>query len=107
MSARANRVENQICAGRLSVDMERNIYNRKQFEFLEKVDLARMIKIKDGELRSKMDILNDKMNVMEHLDDPDLGEDEKLVEEEVRRRVAENMDANNYLLSSEKTKIAR
>lgn len=79
MSARADRVENQIYAGRLSIDLERKISNKRQFEYLEKVDVARLIKIKDGELRSKMDILNDKMNMMEHLDDADLGDDEKLV----------------------------
>lgn len=70
------------------------------------MDVARLIKIKDGELRSKMDILNDRMSMMEHIDDNDLGENEKAMEEEVRRRVAESMDADNYLLGSERTKIA-
>lgn len=41
--------------------MQRQIVNRKQMEKLEKLDLARMIQIKDGELRSKMDVLHRKL----------------------------------------------
>lgn len=37
------------------------ITSKKQIDFLAKLDVERMIKIKDGELRSKLDILNEKM----------------------------------------------
>lgn len=40
---------------------QRNLSNRRQIERLHKLDLARMIQIKDGELRSKMDVLHKKL----------------------------------------------
>ena len=45
--------------------MKVNISTKKQLEFLSKLDLARMIKIKEGELRSKMDVLNEKIHNLE------------------------------------------
>ena len=41
--------------------MEPKLVSKKQIDLLQKFDLERMIKIKDGELRSKLDILNEKM----------------------------------------------
>ena len=35
---------------------------------MSKLDLARMIKIKEGELRSKMDILNEKISNIEEVE---------------------------------------
>jgi hypothetical protein len=35
---------------------------------MQQLDVARMIKIKDGELRSKMDLLADKMESFENLE---------------------------------------
>jgi|688.fasta_scaffold755564_1 hypothetical protein len=35
---------------------------------MQQLDIARMIKIKDGELRSKMDLLTDKMESFENLE---------------------------------------
>jgi hypothetical protein len=34
-------------------------------EFIAKLDLARMIKIKEGELRSKLDVFNEKISNLE------------------------------------------
>jgi len=41
--------------------IQRNLINKKQLQLLEQLDHVRMIKIKDGQLRSKLDILNHKM----------------------------------------------
>jgi hypothetical protein len=74
---------------------------------LEQIDHARMIKIKDGELRSKLDILHDKMLNLEAIDHWDQLDDDSRLQEELQKKIAESMDAGNYALDSEKTKIAK
>jgi hypothetical protein len=47
-------------------------------EKLEQIDVARMIKIKDGELRSKMDILHNKMEELGNISSWDLDGDKRI-----------------------------
>lgn len=77
-------------------------------DLLAKLDLQRMIKIKDGELRSKLDILNEKMANFEAVESwQGPSQSEKNLNEQLHKRIAESMDAANFSLDSEKTKIAR
>lgn len=85
--------------------MQRNLSNRRQIDLLEKLDLARMIKIKDGELRSKIDVLHSKLEDFEQLSAVEAAPSAE--EEELQRRVIENIDAHTYSLQSERTKIAQ
>jgi len=41
--------------------MQRSLNNKQQIEQLVELDRARLIKIKEGSIRSKLDLLNNKM----------------------------------------------
>lgn len=107
MSARQGRVESLLEGGSLFIQKDRKISNKRQLQMLEQIDHARMIKIKDGELRSKLDILHDKMMNLEAIDHWDQLDDDSRIQEELQKKIAESMDAGNYALDSEKTKIAK
>ena len=69
MAARTNKIEEELQMGNIEVIpdvkmliIQRKLTSKKQVELLQKLDLERMIKIKDGELRSKLDILHEKMS---------------------------------------------
>lgn len=68
MSRRSEKIESQLEKGDLFVHLERNLANKQQLEILDQIDIARMIKIKDGQLRSKLDILNDKMSQIDMIE---------------------------------------
>lgn len=54
---------------------------------MQQLDLERMIKIKDGQLRSKLDILNEKMENFEKVGSADPLLQEKKGEEEIQKRL--------------------
>jgi hypothetical protein len=47
--------------GQLFIDRERAISTKSQLEDLTKLDVARLVKIKEGAIRSKLDLLHDKI----------------------------------------------
>ena len=49
---------------------QRSIVNKEQMDRLAELDTARLIKIKDGSIRSKLDLLQVKMEEMEKIDRP-------------------------------------
>ena len=73
-------------AGCRAYQIQRNLINKKQLEFIVQADLERMIKIKDGELRSKLDILNNKMQKFDLFGQPE-DEEKKKMEEEIAKKV--------------------
>ena len=55
-----------------------------------------------------MDLLQEKMSNIEEVENWDgTSPEQSKIEQEVRLRLAESMDAGNYSLDSEKTRIAR
>lgn len=62
MGNRSSKVQSDLFMGGLEIMPEVNLNTKKQLEFMAKLDVARMIKIKEGQLRSKMDLLHEKID---------------------------------------------
>lgn len=77
---------------------------KKDLAELERLDQIRLIKIREGELKSKLSLLNERMDQVRYFSESTLQKTQKI---SVKEDSAVDIDFKMYALNSTKTKLAQ
>lgn len=73
---------------------------------LERIDQARLIKIREGELKSKLDLLNEKMQEIKYFSESSLKHQPIKLPVQNYENIDDQLDYKSFGLDSTKTRLA-
>lgn len=96
-------IVSEIDEGELQVYKKKDM-NKKDLAELERLDQVRLIKIREGELKSKLSLLNERMDQVRYFSESTLQKTQKI---SIKDDDAVDIDYKMYALNSNKTKLAQ